>query len=210
VFFEDEDREVYLAMLASACQRFELDVWAYCLMTNHVHLLAVPRQKLSMAAGVGRTHMRYSRRINTERGWTGHLWANRYHSSLLDNEHLWNAVRYVEQNPVRAGLVGRCEDWIWSSTRAHAGLLEMRDPLLCEGSPFPGHIQNWSEWVNSKLDAEFCRRIRANTATGRPTGSEEFMKRIEAMLERDLAPARKRGRPPKVQDEPDLTVDLFS
>ena len=117
VFFSDTDREVYLAMLLESCRSFKLDVWAYCLMTNHVHLIAVPRERASMAGAIGRCHMRYSRWINKQRAWTGHLWANRYHSSLLGDEHLWNAVRYVEQNPVRARMVAKCEEWPWSSTR---------------------------------------------------------------------------------------------
>src|SRR5262249_38082651 len=127
VFFSEADREVYIAMLAESCRRFQLDIWAYCLMTNHVHLIAVPRARAAMAGRVGRTHMRSSRWINKDRAWTGHLWANRYHSSLLDGEHLATAVRYVEQNPVRAGLAACCEEWPWSSARTRCGLSETPD-----------------------------------------------------------------------------------
>ncbi len=86
-------------MLAEGCGRFGVSVGAWCFMTNHVHLLVVPRERTSLALGIGKAHMRYSRRINSERAWTGHLWANRYDSGVLDQEHLCCAVRYVEQNP---------------------------------------------------------------------------------------------------------------
>jgi putative transposase len=209
VFFCEEDREIYLAMLADASERYRLDIWAWCLMTNHVHLLVVPRERTSLALGIGKPHMRYSRRINTPRGWTGHLWANRFHSSILDGEHLWNAVRYVEQNPLRAGLVSRCEEWPWSSARAHCGLLgEERDPLLSDTSPFPGWVEDWSAWINQRLDDQSAELLRRNTATGRPTGSTEFVRLLEQQLQRELTAAR-RGRPRKVAALPDLTEDLF-
>jgi putative transposase len=211
VFFGDDDRDVYLAMLAEACRKYQLDVWAYCLMSNHVHLIAVPRAGPALAGGIGRTHMRYSRWINKDRGWTGHHWANRFHSSLLDGEHLLNAVRYVEQNPVRAGLVGRCEDWPWSSARAHAGLLNRPDPVLSPQRPFPSAApgQSWIEWVNEGLQPQFCELLRANTATGRPTVTPESLRRVEAVLNRELAP-NKRGRPPKKSADLDVTEDLFA
>lgn len=93
VFFDDEDRHVYLALLREYTERYGLAVWAYCLMTNHIHLIAVPQSEGSMALAMGRAHMRYARWLNRKRGWCGHLWANRYFSSALDDEHLWRAVR---------------------------------------------------------------------------------------------------------------------
>ncbi len=125
--------------------------------------------------------------------------------SLLDGDHLLNAVRYVELNPVRAGLVQRAEDWPWSSAAVHAGLAPGTDPL-----PFPVEAADWSAWLGKGLNDVFCEKLRRNTATGRPTGCDTFIRRIETQLTRELSPARKRGRPRKVIDNTDLTPDLFS
>jgi len=121
VFFSDDDREYYLALLAHHAASEGLDIWAWCLMTNHVHLIVVPQREESMARAIGKAHMRYARRVNRAHGWTGHLWANRYHSTALDWDHQWHAVRYVELNPVRARMVLRAQEYEWSSCRDHAG-----------------------------------------------------------------------------------------
>ena len=89
-------------------------------MTNHVHLLVVPLHERSLAQ-TGQMHLRYTGMINTRMGETGHLWQNRFFSCPLDYEYLWRALRYIEQNPVRAGLVSTAEDYPWSSARAHLG-----------------------------------------------------------------------------------------
>lgn len=121
IFFDDEDREVYLALLHSYASQYGLALWSYCLMTNHVHLLVNPAAESSMAMAVGRAHMRYARWLNRKRGWSGHLWANRYYSTVLDESHLWSAARYIEANPLRAGMVDRAEDYPWSSCVVHSG-----------------------------------------------------------------------------------------
>ena len=113
-------------------------VWAYCLMDNHVHVLAVGLEKHSIPRALGNAHREHSCRINMERSVTGHLWANRYFSTALDEPHLWAAVRYVELNPVRANIVTDPTDYRWSSARAHAGLV--KDGLLDPERPFPGPI----------------------------------------------------------------------
>ncbi len=102
IFFDDEDREVYMALLEEYARRYGLKLWAYCLMSNHVHLLVVPGSENSMANALGRAHMRYARWTNKKLSRVGHLWANRFYSTVLDDSHLWTAVRYVEMNPVRA------------------------------------------------------------------------------------------------------------
>ena len=171
-----------------------MEVWAYCLMTNHVHLLVVGHRPDSLASAIGRTHMRFARWTNRRQGWSGHLWANRFFSTPLDEHHLWQAVRYVELNPVRAGIVERAEDYPWSSARAHC--FGTDDALLADSRPFPGPIAHWSSWLAQGLDPEAIAELRQNTATGRPTGSPEFTSRLEQQLGRLLRPA-KRGRKPK-------------
>ena len=175
VFFAEEDREVYVAMLAESVRRHGVEIRAWCLMTNHVHFVGVARERSSFANGIGRTQMRYSRRINTERGWTGHLWANRFHSSVLDGRHLLAALKYVEQNPVRAGLVARCEHYPWSSAAYHVGLRSC-DPLVSPGDTFGDLVEDWGEWVNTRLDQTTEERLRSSTASGRPCGSVEFVR----------------------------------
>ncbi len=121
VFFRDSDRKQYLDLLRRYCARYGVKVTGYCLMTNHVHVLAVPLSQASLARAFGRAHNDYSRWLNVARGDTGHLWQSRYYSCPMDDDHQWAALRYVELNPVRAGLVAAAEDWVWSSAAAHVG-----------------------------------------------------------------------------------------
>lgn len=114
VFFQEDDYRAYLQELWRQSERFGLRIWAYCLMTNHVHLIAVPDHEQSLARGLGETHRRYTRRVNFREGWRGYLWQGRFGSVPLDELHLIAAMRYVERNPVTAGLVSRAEDYPWS------------------------------------------------------------------------------------------------
>ena len=196
VFFSREDRDVYRSWLLAYAARYKLEIWAYCLMTNHVHLLAVPRREDSIARAVGRAHMRHARRVNRLNSWTGHLWANRFYSTALDEAHLWAAVKYIELNPVRAGLVRRAENYSWSSAAAHAR--GTPDPLLHPGRPFPDaeRVGDWSAWLAEGLERETMDKLRRDTNTGRPCGSEAFLKSLERRLKRVLIP-KKAGRKPK-------------
>ncbi len=111
VFFEERDYETYLSLLAVAAASKEFIVWAYCLMRNHVHLIVCPRRQESLSAGLGELHAFYSRPINLKRGWRGHVWQGRYFSCVLGVDHLVAAIRYVENNPVREGLMRHAEDY---------------------------------------------------------------------------------------------------
>jgi putative transposase len=194
IFFDDACYRRYLGILRDANSRYGLRVWAYCLMPNHVHLIVVGERRESMARAIGMAHRKYSRWINEARGWTGHLWANRYHSTALDDRHLWVAARYVELNPLRAGIVGRPEDYPWSSAAAHSRGLQ--DLLLAEQRPFPGRIENWSAWLLEGIHDPAINEIRANTTTGRPSGSVGFARQLEESLGRAVLP-RKRGPKPR-------------
>jgi putative transposase len=191
VFRSDDDRRVYLHFLDRFAKDFGMSIWAYCLMGNHVHLIAVGESHDSISKALGNTHRTCSRLRNLETGVTGHLWANRFYSSALDEAHLWAAVRYVELNPVRAGLAAEATDYPWSSARTHAGLAT--NSLLDPKRPFPGPIGEWADWLGTGLEEQTADRLRANTSTGRPTGSEGHVKDLEIRLGRRLRP-RKRGR----------------
>ena len=157
----------------------------------------IPRRRsISAATSLARTfrdtHQGYAEWFNRKMHESGHLWQGRFFSCILDDQHLWTAVRYVERNPVRAGLVARGEDWAWSSAAAHCGLRD--DPLLSEiRMPWP--VSDWSAYLRDENEAE-VDDLRRRTRTGRPWGAEAFIKKLESSLGRILHP-RKRGRKPK-------------
>ncbi len=183
VFFHDGDYRAYLDTLAGRARRHSLKVWAYCLMPNHVHLLAVPSSPVGLARPIGEAHRRYAVGINRRQGWTGHLWQERLASFPMDEAHLLAATRYVLMNPVRAGLVRQAIDWPHSSARAH--LLGRPDPLVDRVGLGVG-----SEILEPLLqldapDAE-TESLRRHSSTGRPLGSESFVSELEGCLGRRL------------------------
>ena len=119
IFFEDGDHDIYRDLLAEQTRKAGVEVWAYCLMPNHVHLILTPTRADSLGLAVGEAHRRYTNFINARGRWTGHLFQSRFASVAMDEAHLVAAVCYVNLNPVRARLVSRAEDWPWSSARAH-------------------------------------------------------------------------------------------
>ena len=118
-FSRNENYQEYLALMSEWCRRQQVSIWAYCLMPNHVHLVAVPSEPDGLALSIGEAHRRYTLRINSREGWRGHLWQERFSSFLMDETHLLTTIRYLEMNPVRAGLVACPVDCCWSSARAH-------------------------------------------------------------------------------------------
>ena len=117
VFFEDIDREVYLQLLKHYCSKHSVEVLAYCLMTNHIHLILIPNDIKGLQNVLKPLHMRYAQSINKKMGWSGLLWQGRFFSSPLDEDYTWSAIRYVERNPVRANIVRLAEEYKWSSCR---------------------------------------------------------------------------------------------
>jgi putative transposase len=202
VFIDAEDRRKYLSSLDNFTRKYGLEVLAYCLMTNHVHLVVVPVAANSLGNSLRDTHTIYAAHMNRKEGFTGHLWQGRFFSCVLDDTHLWTAVRYVERNPLRAGMVARAEDYPWSSAGPHCGL--RNDPILSRNFPPAGFIADWREWLADQDDAE-VKVIRQNTHTGRPCGGKTFIEKLENMLGRVLSPA-KRG-PKRRSAEPKKGTD---
>jgi putative transposase len=195
VFETTGDREAYLRFLGAACARHGLAIQAYCLMTNHIHLVAVPRSEYSLGKALHDAHTAYALYFNGRTMQSGHLWQGRFKSCVLDDEHLWNAVRYVELNPVRARMSPRAYEYPWSSAAAHCGIRS--DPLLDAAFPPPGVIEDWDQWLHAgALDDTACDRLRLHTRTGRPCGSHTFIDRLEETLGRVLRP-KPGGRPRK-------------
>ena len=199
-FFSDADYRVYLALLAEACETTGVVCWAYCLMPNHVHLILVPPVEDSLGTALGATHRRYTRRINRREDWQGHLWQERFHSFAMDDAHLLACARYVEQNPVKAGLVGRPEEWRWSSARAH---LAGQDDALCQAAPMLDRVADslgtdWRGYLAKQTPAETLDTFHGHNRNGLPLGDRTFVERIEAVVGRSLVP-RGIGRPRKLE-----------
>ncbi len=192
-FFSDDDYRAYLDLMNEWCGRCGVTMWAYCLMPNHVHLIAIPQSEAGLRQAIGEAHRRYTRRVNSREGWTGHLWQGRFASVVLEETHLLAAVRYVELNPVRAGLVVTAEEWPWSSARAH---LTGRDDTLVKVAPMREWIGNWAEYLGGQEDKTLVEALRRHERTGRVLGSEEFVESLEGALARPLKPG-KRGRKPR-------------
>jgi putative transposase len=196
LFATDARCQLYRRWLREYAAENDLQVWAYCLMANHVHLIVVPTREDSLARAIGQTHMRYSRWLNRGRGEGGHVWANRFYSAPMDDAHLWEALKYVELNPVRAGLAVAAEEYPWSSAPAHVRATP--DVTLSGGLPLglPPVGHEWAEWLRAGVPEASLSAIRNSTSTGRPLGSREFVARLEAQAGRRLAPRRPgpRGR----------------
>ncbi|MBZ5499856.1 MAG: transposase [Acidobacteriia bacterium] len=193
IFFEEADRQRYMQLLLEYSSRDGMKILAYCLMTNHVHLVCLPERAQTFGSVLRPLDLRYTQHINRTLGLTGRLWQGRPFSCALDDEHLKAAVRYVERNPVRARMVRKAERYPWSSAAAHCGLRE--DPLL---SPLQGWVpvgtEDWSAWLAEKEDEEMLATIRLHTRAGRPVGGERFVSALESRLGRRLQ-ARSIGRP---------------
>jgi putative transposase len=196
VFRDDADRKVYLKLLAESCGTFALRISAYCLMTNHVHFVAIPERPDSVWRTFHRCHGTYASRFNKKYGLAGHLWQARPFSSALDEAHFWCAIRYVERNPLRARMVEQAEHYVWSSAGAHCGQGE--DPLLHPEWRHIAEIQNWTQWISLDNASGIDDRIRERTFTGRPCGDDSFVRRTEQLLDRQLT-RKKPGPKPKTR-----------
>lgn len=196
-FFREEDYATYLDLMAEWCTACGVEIWAYCLMPNHVHLIAVPETEDALARAVGEAHRRYTRHVNAREGWTGFLWQGRFASCPMDESHLVAAARYVELNPVAAGLVRRARDYRWSSARAH---LAGRDDRLVKAAPLLERVGDWRTFLSGGENAEAAAELERHLSTGRPLGDADFVRRLEVRLGRTLAPA-KRGRKVKGKEE---------
>jgi putative transposase len=198
VFFEDADRSCYLRLLRRYCTEYKLKLGGYCLMGNHVHLLAIPEREDSLARALGRAHNDYSRWVNLKRGQTGHVWQNRYYSCPLEEQHAWEALRYVELNPVRAGMVQSAAGWRWSSAPAHAAGTDVSELIDWTDWRRRWTACEWSDALQSGVaDTDWLARLRQATRTGRPLGSESFVEQVECSVRRALRPGR-RGRRPRI------------
>lgn len=189
-FFEDSDYELYKSLLSEAARKAEAEIWCYCLMPNHVHMIIVPSDEDGLRRTFADAHRRYTGYVNARMQETGHLWQGRFGSVVMDEEHLAHAVRYVSMNPVRAKLVERAEDWRWSSVASH---LSGQNDELVKVSPVLDRYGDFAVFLAQDDDSSVAfRSLRQSETTGRPLGSEEWMDKVSSMAGRDLRP-KKRG-----------------
>lgn len=192
VFFGQADYAAYVALLKQACAATGVRCLAWCLMPNHVHLILMPPTVNSLQLAVSDLHRRYARQINRAHDWTGYLFQGRFASYPMDTSHLLNAVRYVENNPVAAGLATCAEDWRWSSARAHVG--GKADGVTDIDALDTAH-GNWRAmlregWQASEQSDAIAEAIEASLKTGRPLGPTGFVERLEHLAGRSLKKAK--------------------
>ena len=193
IFDSDADRLTYLELLHEYCGLYDLSLLGYCLMSNHVHLIVVPRTAQSLAQTFKQTHGRYAAYWNAHRCSSGHVWQGRFYSCPLDDIHLWSALRYAELNPVRAGMVETASQWRWSSAAAHCGLGSAAVGLDLELWLKRWTVAEWTGYLDAGESSAELTALRRFTHTGRPLGNAAFVAGLEQSTLRLLAP-RKRGR----------------
>jgi len=197
-FFEDGDYELYKSLLSEAARKAEAEIWCYCLMPNHVHMIIVPSDEDGLRQTFADAHRRYTGYVNARMRVTGHLWQGRFGSVVMDEEHLAHAVRYVSLNPVRAGLVERAEDWKWSSVTSH---LAAKDDEMVKVAPVLDRYGDFAAFLAQEEDTSFgFKGLRQSETTGRPLGSKGWMEKVSVLLERDIKP-KKRGPKKRVRDD---------
>lgn len=193
IFTDDEDRKMFLQWLKHWTNKTNTKILAYCLMDNHFHLLLLPEKEDGLGKTLHGATFRYAQYFNQKHNRSGRLWQNRYFSCPIDkDEYLWQAARYVEENPVRAGLVEKAEDWEWSSAKANAervgdSILSLADWL---------DEREWEQYRRFRQKTGKEAEIRRATSTGRPLGNRDFHQKVQERLGRDLSP-KKGGRPRK-------------
>jgi len=196
VFFCEADKAFYLKLLKQYSHKYSVKVWAYCLMSNHVHLILRPSTDQGLQQVLKPLHMRYAQYINKKHNWKGHLWQGRFFSSALDEAYTHSAIRYVELNPVRAGMVARAEDYVWSSAQAHLGLVksELLSNIFARYNP--ASTEEWAAYLQEAGQPEHIEILNRNIEKGLPCGHEGFVNRLEKLTKRSLS-FKPVGRPKK-------------
>ena len=194
IFGDVSERSAYLDFMAEELKRFSIEVLAWCLMTNHTHLIVVPSDAGLLARAIGEAHRRYTRMKNFSDGVRGYLFQGRFGSCVLDECHLLAAARYVELNPVSAGVVKEAGQYPWSSARYHLGVSQL--DRLVRDKNLLGLVHDWNEYLNGSEEPLTQTTLLRGLRTGRPAGNEKFVEMLERKTGRILT-QRKGGRPVK-------------
>ena len=198
IFQDNEDRLSYLSWINDYSKKYKLSIFAYCLMDNHVHFIAIPREEDSLAKVFSISHMRYSQYFNKKKKASGHLWQGRFYSCVLDEDYLVAALRYVERNPVRAGIVRKPWRWKWSSAGVHVGQGDGVINLENITTLIDTTAEEWKEYIDLDENEEEVENIRKHTLLGRPLGTKDFIAKLGKRIGMVLS-VLPRGRPKKKQ-----------
>ncbi|MFM7024215.1 MAG: transposase [Flavobacteriales bacterium] len=193
IFEDDFDREKYLEFFMMYKESFDLKLYAWCLMSNHVHFIVEPSTEKTLAQVFNATHVAYSKYFNKKRGVFGHLWQGRFYSCALDNDHLYEALRYVELNPLRARMAKKIESYNWTSAKMR---ITGKGKIPLDSIRNYLEIDDWQDYLMEGVNEDLINEIRSKTRTGRPLGNEKFTKKIEKLSGRSFA-LKKAGRPKK-------------
>jgi putative transposase len=183
VFFKEDDYLYYLELLKEWSHQQSVEVWSYCLMTNHVHLIVMPKKDSNLSKAIGEVHRRYTRMINFREKWRGYLWQGRFTSFPMQKAWLIRAMASVELNPVKAGMVEKPWDYQWSSVHAH--LAGYDENGLVEVDKMKKLVGDWKSYL---LNAQGLpmEEIEAHSKTGRPLGNKRFLNEAEKITGREL------------------------
>lgn len=210
-FRNDSDYLVYLALLQDASRRVGCAVHAYCLMTNHVHVLATPATERASGAMMHSVAQRYAHYFNRSGGRTGALWEGRFRSCIVESAgYILACYRYIELNPVRAGMVSRPEAYPWSSFACNSG--DRVDPFITPHAEFLAiRRADYKAMVTAGVESKLLAEIRESTNGGYPLASASFKSKLQEVPGRRLSPGRP-GRPRKSDGEEESVnvPDLFS
>jgi len=191
VFFDSEDKRFYLELLKKYSAECGNVVHAYCLMNNHVHILATPEHDDSLARAMQKLSLRFTQHINKKYKRTGRLWECRFHSSVVDKEgYLWTVCRYIERNPVRAKIVSKPSQYEWSSASKN------RRSDIVKSVWSEAEKQEYTDYLNGPEDKDQIDVIKKQTYSGKPIGSSKFIDHMAKILKMDLN-VKPRGRPRK-------------
>lgn len=193
VFFDNQDRKTYLQLLKKYSSECGCKIHAYCLMDNHIHFLSVPKEKKSLARTMQKLSLRYTQYFNKKRGRTGRLWECRFYSSIVDKDnYLLSVCRYIERNPVRAGLVKDAIQYRWSSILVNTtvGRVSFIDPIW---KKYIG-LKQYRRYLLEPENEDEIKFIIDNTKKGWPIGKEDFRNCLGKEMGINLV-FRSKGRP---------------
>lgn len=186
-FYSDLDYRAYFRLMIEAKEKSGASIWAYCFMPNHVHYVVVPGIKGGLTRLMQHSHRRYAWRVNQRMQWQGHLWQSRFYSCPMDEAHLVASVRYVELNPVRAGICADPRDWRWSSVHAH---FKGDDDDLVDVSPMLERFPDWGSYLSESSPKSIIDTIRSSASSGRPAGDDAFISMVEKKTGKRLRKCR--------------------
>jgi putative transposase len=191
-FFGVTDYALYRDLLAASCRAAGVEIWAWVLMPNHVHLILNPADADGLRRALAPLHRRYAGLIQARRHRTGHFWQGRFGAVAMDEAHLAAALRYVALNPVRAGFAARAADWRWSSVHAH---LAAQPDGITTLAPVLERFPDFAAFIGHAPDDDAIERLRRAESIGRPLGDDGFLDRLEALTQRRLKPAKRGPKP---------------